>query len=74
MIDPPYPQLAADCLWLRRKTDPTQPVPYTMTCGHIIREDRECVGPFIQGIGTDCKLWSISEHARARSERRLPQY
>jgi len=28
-----------------------------MLCGHPAREGRECVGPFLHDLTTDCGLW-----------------
>jgi hypothetical protein len=67
------PRLAIDCMWLRRTIDSTQTTnPFLTLCSHIIRDGKPCVGPFLDQMETDCRLWDPSERtvARAREGRR----
>ena len=58
---------AVDCLWLRRTLDTNKPEdPFLMLCTHIIRDGRDCVGPFLENIETDCQLWEPNERLAAR--------
>ena len=41
-----------------------------MICNHIIREGKDCIGPFLENLETDCGLWDPNATARARVERR----
>lgn len=63
-------RLAIECQWLRRTIDSSRLDPYVMICNHIIREGKDCVGPFLENIETDCGLWDPNEVARARALRR----
>lgn len=36
-------------------------------CQHIIRDGRECVGPFLDDHETDCGLWEPKSAARQPS-------
>lgn len=41
-------------------------------CQHIIREDRECVGPFLDETETTCGLWELHPRfAEKRAAERL---
>ena len=66
------PKLAIDCMWLRRTIDSTQTTnPFLTLCSHIIRDGKACVGPFLDQMETDCRLWDPSERSvRAREARR----
>ena len=66
------PKLAIDCMWLRRTIDSTQTTnPFLTLCSHIIRDGKDCVGPFLDQMETDCRLWDPSERSvRAREGRR----
>ena len=70
MLDAPRPQLAMECVWLERRSDFSQPSPFSMICGHFVREGSDCVGPFVQGIGTDCRLWDPREETSAPTAQR----
>lgn len=63
-------RLAIECQWLRRTIDSSRLDPYVMICNHIIREGKDCIGPFLENIETDCGLWDPNEVARARAVRR----
>ena len=60
MIDPasaPTP-FAAQCQYLWRSQGPERREPASI-CNHPAREGRECVGPFLEDITTDCGLWEV---------------
>jgi hypothetical protein len=63
------PRMAVDCVWLKRTIDSSRPDPYVMSCSHIIRDGQDCVGPFLEDVETNCRLWDPNEHARARAAR-----
>ena len=63
------PALAIDCLWLRRTIDSSQRMnPFLTLCSHIIRDGKDCVGPFLDDMPTSCKLWEPNERRAARIE------
>lgn len=66
------PKMAFECRWLRRTIDSSRPDPYVMICTHIVRDGKDCVGPFLDDVETDCGLWDPNEQAMARA-RRLSQ-
>jgi hypothetical protein len=57
-------QYAARCRYLR-VTLGTPGGNLLNLCQHIIREGRECVGPFLDDHETDCGLWepNTGDHA-----------
>lgn len=63
-------RLAIECQWLRRTIDSSRLDPYVMLCNHIIREGKDCIGPFLENLETDCGLWDPNQAALARVERR----
>ena len=67
--DRSQPKMAFECQWLRRTIDSSRPDPYVMVCTHIVRDGRDCVGPFLEDVETDCGLWDPNEQARARAKR-----
>ncbi len=59
--------LAVECLWLRRTIDSSRTAdPFVTLCTHIIRDDRDCVGPFLDGMETGCLLWEPNARLAAR--------
>jgi hypothetical protein len=67
MADSPRPdRLAVDCLWLRRTLDTGADDPFRMLCTHIVRDGRDCIGPFLENLETNCQLWEPNERVRAR--------
>ena len=65
-MTPRIPPMAIDCQWLRRTIDSSRTAdPYVMMCMHIVREGDDCVGPFLDDVETDCKLWEANERIRA---------
>lgn len=62
-------RMAFECQWLRRTIDSSRPDPYVMLCTHIVRDGKDCVGPFLDDVETDCGLWDPNEQARARANR-----
>jgi hypothetical protein len=60
------PRMAFECQWLRRTIETARLDPYVMLCTHIIRDGKDCVGPFLDDVETDCRLWDPNEQARAR--------
>lgn len=60
--------LAIDCLWLRRTIDSSQRAnPFLTLCTHIIRDGKDCIGPFLDDMETTCKLWDPNERHVART-------
>jgi hypothetical protein len=50
--------MAIDCMWLRRTIDSAQKNnPFQTLCSHIIRDGKDCVGPFLDSMETPCLLW-----------------
>ena len=68
MPDSPSSQrMAVDCRWLRRTLDTsTQDDPFLMLCTHLIRDGRDCIGPLLENLETDCQLWEPNERLTAR--------
>ncbi|MBM3139480.1 MAG: hypothetical protein FJZ92_04500 [Chloroflexi bacterium] len=61
------PRMAIDCRWLRRTLDSSRPNdPFLMLCTHIVRDGQECVGPFLEDMETDCRLWEPNDRVAAR--------
>ncbi|RJQ13161.1 MAG: hypothetical protein C4558_00530 [Dehalococcoidia bacterium] len=63
-------RLAIECRWLRRTIDSSRLDPYVMLCNHIVREGKDCIGPFLENLETSCGLWDPNETALARIARR----
>lgn len=63
-------RLAIECRWLRRTIDSSRLDPYVMLCNHIVREGKDCIGPFLENLETNCGLWDPNETALARIARR----
>jgi hypothetical protein len=62
--------MAIDCEWLRRTIDSSRTAdPYVMMCTHIVRDGADCVGPFLDDVETDCRLWEANDRLRARLAR-----
>ena len=62
------PRMAVDCLWLKRTLDTSTPDdPFLMLCTHIVRDGRDCIGPFLENLETDCQLWEPNQRLAARS-------
>ncbi len=58
--------LAIDCLWLRRTIDSSQKQnPFQTLCTHIIRDGKDCIGPFLEQMETACMLWEPNARMRA---------
>jgi hypothetical protein len=69
-VNPRIPRMAIDCQYLRRSIDSSRTTdPYVMMCMHIVREGEDCVGPFLDDVETNCRLWEVNERLRARYER-----
>jgi hypothetical protein len=51
------PHYAVHCQYLKRTIEPGRPDPFVMLCTHPIRDGRQCVGPFLEDMVTDCGLW-----------------
>ncbi|MCC6236652.1 MAG: hypothetical protein IT299_03650 [Dehalococcoidia bacterium] len=73
----PNVHMAIDCLWLRRTIDSSQKQnPFQTLCSHIIRDGKDCVGPFLEQMETPCLLWEPNARLRqslaaaAEAERR----
>lgn len=59
---PAAQRLAVDCRWLKRTLDTSTPDdPFLMLCTHIVRDGRDCIGPFLENLETDCQLWEPNE-------------
>ena len=60
-------RMAVDCQWLRRTIDSASSGnPFLTLCTHIIRDGKDCVGPFLEDMETDCRLWDPNERLAAR--------
>lgn len=62
--------MAIECRWLKRTIESSRPDPYVMRCTHIVREGKNCVGPFLEDVETACGLWDPNAQAAARTARR----
>lgn len=62
-------KMAFECQWLRRTIDSSRPDPYAMLCTHIVRDGKDCIGPFLDDVETNCGLWDPNDQARARAKR-----
>jgi hypothetical protein len=51
------PHLAVHCQWLKRTIEPGRPEPIVMLCQHPVREGKDCIGPFLEDLPTNCGLW-----------------
>ncbi len=50
--------LAIQCLHLRRTLDSGRlDGPVICLCEHPIRDGFDCIGPFIEDLPTECRLW-----------------
>jgi hypothetical protein len=58
-------RLAVHCAHLKRSAGPRRGEERSAVCLHVIREGRECVGPFLDDLGTTCGLWEADECAAA---------
>ena len=59
--------LAIDCRWLRRTIDSGHAQsPFRTICTHIIRDGKDCIGPFLEDMETECRLWEPNERLAAR--------
>ncbi|MGE5596730.1 MAG: hypothetical protein ACM3S1_11935 [Hyphomicrobiales bacterium] len=54
---PPAPRYAARCRYLRMTMGNTPGGNLLNLCTHIVRDGRECVGPFLDDTETHCGLW-----------------
>jgi len=50
-------QLAIHCQFLARSLEPGRAEHFVAICQHPVREGKECVGPFLDDLGTSCGLW-----------------
>ncbi len=50
-------KLAIHCQYLRRTIEPGRAEPFVMVCQHPVRDGSECIGPFLEDLGTGCGLW-----------------
>ena len=64
------PHMAIDCQWLQRTIESSRLDPYVMRCTHIVRDGKDCVGPFLEDVETACGLWDPNLLAAARTARR----
>ncbi len=62
---------AIDCKHLKRTIDRERPDPYAMLCTHIVRDDKDCIGPFLEDIETECGLWEPNIELINRQKNRL---
>ena len=49
--------LAVHCLHLKRTVGSGRVGQYLTVCEHAVRAGKECVGPFLDDLGTSCGLW-----------------
>ena len=54
---PGSPQLAVHCQWLKRNIVSSGADGVATLCMHPAREGRDCVGPFLEDLATNCGLW-----------------
>jgi hypothetical protein len=60
-------QMAIDCMWLRRTIDSSQKNnPFQTLCSHIVRDGKDCIGPFLDAMETNCQLWEPNHRLAAR--------
>jgi hypothetical protein len=51
-------QLAVHCMHLSRSIGREAREPVAI-CLHPVREGKECIGPFLEDLSTDCGLWEV---------------
>ncbi|HMS60235.1 MAG TPA: hypothetical protein PKA49_15455 [Tepidiformaceae bacterium] len=57
------PRLAARCRYLRMTMGVRADANLVNLCTHIIRDGRDCVGPFLDDHETHCGLWEPKDPA-----------
>jgi hypothetical protein len=58
-------RLAVHCAHLKRSIAARRDEYSVAVCLHVVREGRECVGPFLDDLGTSCGLWEADQCAAA---------
>jgi len=54
----PPDRLAIECRFLRRTIVSGRPDgPVATLCQHPVRDGFDCIGPFIEDLPTECRLW-----------------
>jgi len=56
-LEPAGPRLAGKCAFLRSTLSREVQGDLVNLCMHIVREARQCVGPFLDDAQTTCGLW-----------------
>ncbi|MBI2766768.1 MAG: hypothetical protein HYX53_12785 [Chloroflexi bacterium] len=64
------PRYAARCRYLRMTMGDRAGGNLVNLCLHIVREGRECVGPFLDDTETHCGLWEAAEKRNGVEARR----
>ncbi len=62
------PRYAANCRYLQMTFGNNPDAGLINLCRHIIRDGRECVGPFLDDTETQCGLWEQKLKGVLRSE------
>ena len=57
-------RLAIHCSFLRRTIEVGAADAFLTLCQHPIREGKDCVGPFLEDLGTACGLWEPDPRSR----------
>jgi hypothetical protein len=60
MPEPETQRYAARCVFLRMTMGSTPGGNLVNLCQHIVRDGRECVGPFLDDTETACGLWEAA--------------
>lgn len=58
------PRTAARCRFVRMTLDREYGEGVRNLCQHVVREGRDCVGPFLDEWETDCGLWELRADAQ----------
>ncbi len=61
MSEEAEPRYASRCLYLRMTLDSNKIGGVVNICTHIIRDGRECVGPFLDDTETSCGIWEMKQ-------------
>ena len=59
------PHFAIHCQYLRRTLEPGRIEQFVALCTHPVREGKDCIGPFLEDLTTNCGLWE--SHPQSQS-------
>ena len=59
------PHFAIHCQYLRRTIEPGRVERFVTLCTHPVRDGADCIGPFLEDLTTECRLWE--PHPQATS-------